>query len=140
MLYRNDDLAKKEFHKLKDFCNCSAHKENKKTDRPHHHHSRFESSTSSIHKTLGTKVFRPKFKGMRSRVREEDNEDSDSPKKGDRKKSKGGTRQGVADSSSPCRRSCSTIHNPVFHVGRCGKNSKPGRPKSADKVKDHMML
>lgn len=37
---------------------------------------------------------------------------------------------------SPCRRTCSTIHNPAFHYPRV--SLKPSRPRSADKVKEHI--
>jgi hypothetical protein len=36
---------------------------------------------------------------------------------------------------SPCRRTCSTIHNPAFHFPRVTK-ATANRPKSADKVKE----
>ena len=36
---------------------------------------------------------------------------------------------------SPCRRTCSTIHNPAFHFPRVTKATAT-RPKSADKVKE----
>lgn len=36
---------------------------------------------------------------------------------------------------SPCRRTCSTIHNPAFHFPRVTK-ATAARPKSADKVKE----
>ena len=36
---------------------------------------------------------------------------------------------------SPCRRTCSTVHNPAFHFPRVTKATGT-RPKSADKVKE----
>ena len=77
---------------------------------------------------------RHKF-NKKSYISEEENEDSDN-------QTYKWTKKGLPTSHTPCRRSCSTIHHPVFHVGRHGQGTtKPAklkreRPKSVDKVKD----
>jgi hypothetical protein len=67
-------------------------------------------------------------------------------KRGDRMKS--ASTKGIPDMSVPCRRGCSTIHNPRFHIGRYRVKSiktiiKPikikqihERPQSADRAKE----
>ena len=113
------------------YCNCSAHQ--------HSHGGR----NSSLDSKKGFTI--PKFRGGHP-VKEEANED-DSDKSMVRKRIRKARRAPkIPDHSSPpCRRCCSTIHNPVFHVGRVlppkqkFRNpgaGRPARPSSADKAQD----
>lgn len=106
-LYQNSDKAKKEFKQIGKYCNCSRH---------------------SRSRSPYTKCMKYKYK--HGSIVEEDFEESSNDytaykkQKTKRRKSK-----------APCRKTCSTVHHPMFHYGRCG--GQVLRPKSADVVKDH---